>query len=38
MQLLQSSPRSLAEMLAMHVGEGFTRDHISNELLWGENY
>jgi flavin-dependent dehydrogenase len=37
MQVFQSSPRSFAGMLAMHVGEGSTRDQISNgvALGWG---
>ena len=36
MQVFQSSPRSFAGMLAMHVGAGSTRDHIANgiELGW----
>jgi hypothetical protein len=35
MQVFQSSPRSFAGMLAMHVGEGSTRDHISNGISLG---
>lgn len=35
MQVFQSSPRSFAGMLAMHVGEGSTRDHISNGIAMG---
>jgi flavin-dependent dehydrogenase len=35
MQVFQSSPRSFAGMLAMHVGEGSTRDHISNGVALG---
>jgi len=37
MQVFQSSPRSFAGMLAMHVGEPSTRDYISNgfALGWG---
>jgi len=35
MQVFQSSPRSFAGMLAMHVGEGSTRDYISNGLALG---
>jgi len=35
MQVFQSSPRSFAGMLAMHVGEGSTRDHISNGIALG---
>ena len=35
MQVFQSSPRSFAGMLAMHVGEGSARDHISNGLALG---
>ncbi len=35
MQVFQSSPRSFAGMLAMHVGEGSARDHISNGIAMG---
>jgi flavin-dependent dehydrogenase len=35
MQVFQSSPRSFAGMLAMHVGEGSARHHISNGLALG---
>jgi len=35
MQVFQSNPRSFAGMLAMHVGEGSTRDHISNGIALG---
>ena len=35
MQVFQSSPRSFAGMLAMHVGEGSARDHISNGIALG---
>jgi menaquinone-9 beta-reductase len=35
MQVFQSSPRSFAGMLAMHVGEGSARDHISNGIAFG---
>jgi menaquinone-9 beta-reductase len=35
MQVFQSSPRSFAGMLAMHVGEGSARDHISNGITLG---
>ena len=35
MQVFQSSPRSFAGMLAMHVGEGTTRSHISNGIALG---
>jgi menaquinone-9 beta-reductase len=35
MQVFQSSPRFFAEMLALHVGEGSTRDHISNGIALG---
>jgi flavin-dependent dehydrogenase len=35
MQVFQSSPRSFAGMLAMHVGEGSARDHISNGVALG---
>ncbi|HMD17744.1 MAG TPA: NAD(P)/FAD-dependent oxidoreductase [Terriglobales bacterium] len=35
MQVFQSSPRSFAGMLAMHVGEGSTQDHISNGIALG---
>lgn len=35
MQVFQRSPRSFAGMLAMHVGEGSTRDHISNGIAIG---
>jgi len=35
MQVFQSSPQSFAGMLAMHVGEGSARDHISNGITLG---
>jgi len=35
MQVFQSSPRSFAGMLAMHVGEGSTHDHVSNGIALG---
>jgi flavin-dependent dehydrogenase len=35
MQVFQSNPRSFAGMLALHVGEGSPRDHISNGLALG---
>jgi len=35
MQVFQSSPRSFAGMLAMHVGEGSTRDHMANGIVLG---
>jgi len=35
MQVFQSTPRSFAGMLAMHVGEGSTRDHIANGIALG---
>ncbi len=35
MQVFQSRPRSFAGMLAMHVGEGSTRDCISNGIALG---
>ncbi len=35
MQVFQSRPRSFAGMLAMHVGEGSTREHISNGIALG---
>jgi flavin-dependent dehydrogenase len=35
MQVFQSRPRSFAGMLAMHVGEGSARDHISNGIALG---
>ena len=35
MQVFQSSPLSFAGMVAMHVGEGSTRDHISNGIAVG---
>ncbi len=35
MQVFQTSPRSFAGMLAMHVGEGSTRDYLSNGLGLG---
>ena len=35
MQVFQSSPRSFAGMLAMHVGQGSTRDHIANGIALG---
>jgi menaquinone-9 beta-reductase len=34
-QVFQSSPRSFAGMLAMHVGEGSVRDHISSGIALG---
>jgi flavin-dependent dehydrogenase len=34
-EVFQSSPRSFAGMLAMHVGEGSTRDYISNGIALG---
>jgi hypothetical protein len=33
--MFQSSPRLFAEMLAMHVGEGSTRDYLSNGIALG---
>lgn len=35
MRVFQSSPRSFARMLAMHVGEGSAHDHISNGIVLG---
>jgi menaquinone-9 beta-reductase len=35
MQVFQSSPRSFAGMLAMHVGAGSARDHIANGIALG---
>jgi hypothetical protein len=35
MEVFRSSPQSFAGMLAMHVGEGSTRDHISNGIAVG---
>jgi flavin-dependent dehydrogenase len=35
MQVFEASPRSFAGMLAMHVGEGSTRDYISNGIALG---
>jgi len=35
MQVFQSSPSSFAGMLAMHVGQGSTRDYISNGIVLG---
>jgi flavin-dependent dehydrogenase len=35
MQAFQSHPRSFARMLAMHVGEGSTCEHISNGIAMG---
>ena len=35
MQVFQSGPRSFAGMLAMHVGEGSSRDYISNGIALG---
>jgi flavin-dependent dehydrogenase len=35
MQVFQSSPRSFAGMLAMHVGAGSTRDYIANGIALG---
>lgn len=35
MQVFESSPRSFAGMLAMHVGEGSTQDYISNGIALG---
>jgi menaquinone-9 beta-reductase len=35
MQVFQSSPRSFAGMLAMHVGEGSIREHLSNGIALG---
>ena len=35
MQVFQSNPRSFAGMLAMHVGEGSTRDHMANGIALG---
>ena len=35
MQVFESNPNAFAGMLAMHVGEGSTRDHISNGISLG---
>jgi flavin-dependent dehydrogenase len=35
MQVFQSNPRSFAGMLALHVGQGAARDHISNGIVLG---
>ncbi len=35
MRVFQSNPRSFAGMLAMHVGEGSTRDHMANGIALG---
>jgi len=35
MQVFQSNPRSFAGMLALHVGEGSTRDHIADGITFG---
>jgi flavin-dependent dehydrogenase len=35
MQVFQSRPHSFARMLAMHVGEGSARDHISSGIALG---
>ena len=35
MQAFQTSPASFSRMLAMHVGEGSTRNHISNGIALG---
>jgi menaquinone-9 beta-reductase len=35
MQVFQSNPRSFAGMLALHVGEGSSRDHISSGIALG---
>ena len=35
MHVFQSSPRAFAGMLAMHVGEGSTRDHVANGIALG---
>ena len=35
MQVFQSSPNAFARMLAMHVGEGSARDHISSGIALG---
>ena len=35
MRIFQSSPRAFAEMLAMHLGEGSTRDRLSNGIALG---
>lgn len=37
MRVFQSSPQSFAGVLAMHVGEGSARDHISNGIALGWN-
>ena len=35
MQIFRSSPRTFAGMLALHVGEGSARSHISNGVAFG---
>jgi flavin-dependent dehydrogenase len=35
MQVFQSNPRLFAGMLALHIGEGSTREHISNGIALG---
>jgi 2-polyprenyl-6-methoxyphenol hydroxylase-like FAD-dependent oxidoreductase len=35
MQVFQSMPRTFAGMLALHVGEGRARDHLSNGIAFG---
>ena len=35
MQVFESSPRSFAGMLALHVGEGSTREHVTNGIALG---
>ena len=35
MQVFRSNPRSFAGMLAMHVGEGSTRQYVSNGIAFG---
>lgn len=35
LQVFESSPRSFARMLAMHVGDGSTRDYIANGISLG---
>ena len=35
MQVFQSNPRLFAGMLALHIGEGSTRNHISNGIALG---
>jgi flavin-dependent dehydrogenase len=35
LRIFQSSPRSFSQMLAMHVGEGSTRDYLSNGIALG---